>query len=58
MGRVSRYKKVKKFDANSQRKSNSIAGNDDKYDEPPELYNERVKKSLIKLKNDLNDEDL
>ncbi len=58
MGRVSRYKKVKKFDANSQRKSNSISGNDDKYDEPPELHNERVKKSLLKIKNDLNDEDV
>ena len=45
MGRVSRYKKVKKFDANSQRKSNSISGNDDKYDEPPS-YIMNVLKSL------------
>ena len=53
MGRVRKYKKIKACDPFSQRKKSNV--NDVKYDEPPDLYDERVRRDHKKHQRPFDD---
>jgi hypothetical protein len=55
MGRVRRYKKFKACDPFSKRKITEV---DNVHDEPPNLFEERIRKDRKRKDLELNDEDL